>query len=180
MRWQGAARRRLPRGLSMLVVTTLLGAMFAVAPGPATARDRRVGAVHASFTKWIVSEPANPPSFAGVLMSGAVSGDVGNGRYVGQVLRDDLSDPGFWHAEALYGFFGSQHSFVAKLRITEDDTIDPATAQLAGYVLVGWHHGQRVRGDYTVMDPCPIPTPGNVEGNVCFQGELTIGPGLAR
>jgi hypothetical protein len=155
-------------------IATFVATGVAVSPA-ASAHDGHDHAAHVTFTKWIVTEPANPPSFAGVLMSGVVGGDVGKGRYVGTVLGDNLNDPGFWHARALYGFFGHQHAFVAKLRITENDTTDPATATLRGTVLAGWRDHQAVRGVYTVMDPCPLRTPGNVEGRVCFQGKLTIG-----
>ncbi|HEX4471666.1 MAG TPA: hypothetical protein VH085_06835 [Nocardioides sp.] len=180
-----SARRLVNRRLRLvaaLIATILASSWVAVSPGSASTLGHHHGAphgtphstAHVTFTKWIVTQPANPPSLAGVLMRGVVGGAVGNGTYVGTVLNDDLSDPGFWHADALYGFFGHRHSFIARLRITENDTVDPATAVLRGVVIAGWRHDQRVHGVYTTMDPCPMPTPGNVLGRVCFQGSLAI------
>ncbi len=168
-----------------LVVPLLVAALavtgVAVSPSTASAQENgHRGATRVTFTKWVVTQPANPPSFAGVLMTGIVGGGVGEGEYVGTVLSDDLSDPGFWHARALYGFFGHRHAFIANLQITENDTTSPATAVLTGVVVAGWRHDERVRGAYTVMDPCPIPTPGNVAGSVCFQGSVTIGSARSR
>ncbi len=166
-----------------LVVPVLVAALaamgVAVSPGTSSAHDGHLGTAKVTFTKWVVTQPANPPSLVGVLMTGVVGGAVGDGKYAGTVLSDDLSDPGFWHARALYGFFGHQHAFIANLQITENDTTTPATAVLTGVVIAGWRHDQRVRGAYTAMDPCPIPTPGNVAGRVCFQGSLTINPALS-
>jgi len=163
-----------------LLVAALAATGVAVSPSTASAQDGHHGATQVTFTKWVVTQPANPPSFVGVLMTGIVGGSVGEGKYVGTVLGDDLSDPGFWHARALYGFFGHQHAFIANLQITENDTTSPATAVLTGVVVAGWRHDERVRGAYTVMDPCPIPTPGNVLGSVCFQGSVTLGPARGR
>ncbi len=173
MRRRQPATRRL-RVLVPALLGVLLTAGAAVSPAASAHDNHRPGAARVSFTKWVVTEPASPPSFAGVLMDGVVGGAVGNGQYVGTVLADDLSDPGFWHAQALYGFYGARHSFVANLQITENDTLSPATAMITGVVLAGWRQGGSVHGTYTVMNACPIPTPGNVLGTVCFQGHLTI------
>jgi hypothetical protein len=34
--------------------------------------------------------------------------------------------------------------------------------------------GARVTGEYTMLDPCPIPTSNNAFGSVCFQGSLHL------
>ena len=93
----------------------------------------------------------------------------------GKVIRDDTtSKPGFWLGQALYGFNGSKHSFVAYNFITENDTTSPVTATIRGVVIQGWMRGARVTGEYTRWGSCPIPTPGNVLGSVCFQGTLHL------
>lgn len=129
------------------------------------------------FTKWVTSLPADPSTLAGVSMAGVVGGDVGPGVFAGKVIRDDTtSKPGFWLGQALYGFNGSKHSFVAYNFITEDDR-DPSsiTATIRGVVIQGWMRGARVSGEYTQFDTCPIePTLGNVFGSVCFQGTLHL------
>ena len=91
----------------------------------------------------------------------------------GKVIRDDMTKPGFWLAQALYGFKGSKHSFVAYNFITENHTTNTAT--IRGVVILGtWMRGARVTGEYTVKNPCPIPTEDNVFGSVCFQGTLHL------
>jgi hypothetical protein len=127
-----------------------------------------------TFTKWITSLPANPPSSAGVSMAGVVGGAVGEGRYAGFVISDDLSVPGFWFGHARYEFHGEEHSFIADVHVTENDTTNPATAVITGVVTRGWLKGAPLTGEYTVMPVCPIATPGNVFGTLCFQGTLHI------
>ncbi len=128
-----------------------------------------------TFTKWVTSNPVNSSTLAGVSMTGVVGGDVGPGVFRGAVTRDDSkSKPNFWLAQALYGFNGGEHSFVAYNFITENDKANPVTARIRGIVNGGWMTGARVSGEYTQLDPCPVPTPGNVFGRVCFQGTLHL------
>jgi hypothetical protein len=128
-----------------------------------------------TFTKWVTSLPGDPSTMAGISMAGVVGGDVGPGVFAGKVIRDDTtSKPGFWLAQALYGFNGSKHSFVAYNFVTENDTTSPVTATIRGVVIQGWMRGARVTGEYMRWDTCPIPTPGNVFGSVCFQGTLHL------
>lgn len=128
-----------------------------------------------TFTKWVTSEPVNSSTLAGVSMTGVVAGDVGHGVFAGAVISDDTkSKPDFWLAQALYGFNGSKRSFVAYNFITENDKANPVTARIRGIVTGGWMIGARVSGEYTQRDPCPVPTPGNVFGRVCFQGTLHL------
>ena len=132
-----------------------------------------------TFTKWIISPPADPSTLAGVLMAGVVGGDVGPGRYAGQVISDDTtSQPGFWLGHARYEFHGHKHTFVADLHITEDDRSPTLiTATIEGVVTRGWLKGARVTGQYRQWDTCAIATPGNVLGTVCFEGALHLEPG---
>jgi len=164
-----------------LVLAVVLTAGFAVtaragAAGKASSdggSNRRN--VDVTFTKWVTSPPDDPSTLAGISMAGVVGGDVGQGTYSGMVMSDDTtSRSGFWLAQALYGFRGSKHSFVAHNLITEDDTATPITGTIRGYVVSGWMNGAIVTGEYTRLDPCPIPTPGNVLGAVCFQGTLHL------
>ena len=164
-----------------LMLAVILAAGFAVTAQAGTAGkassdgggDRRNADV--TFTKWVTSLPDDPSTFAGISMAGVVGGDVGQGTYSGMVISDDTtSRPGFWLAQALYGFKGSKHSFVAHNLIAEDHTTSPITATIRGFVVSGWMMGARVTGGYTVLDPCPIPTPGNVLGTTCFQGTLHL------
>lgn len=128
-----------------------------------------------TFTKWVTTKPVDSSTLAGVAMTGVVGGGVGPGVFLGAVTRDDTkSKPDFWLAQALYGFNGSEHSFVAYSFITENDNANPVTARIRGIVTGGWMTGARVSGQYTQRDPCPVPTPGNVFGRVCFQGALHL------
>ena len=99
----------------------------------------------------------------------------GPGTFAGIVLTEDTtSRPTFWLARALYGFFGSKHYFVAFNHVTENDGATPITASIRGVVIAGWMKGARVRGEYTLLDTCPIPTPGNVFAPSCLQGTLHL------
>lgn len=168
--------RRIAFGLAL--VAGLAIQSIAVSPGVALAdggRDHHRRAADVTFTKWIISLPADPSTQAGVLMAGVVGGDVGLGRYAGLIFSDDTtSRPGFWLGQVRYEFHGSKHSFVADLRITEDDRTLPTTATIRGVVTRGWLKGARVTGQYTVVDSCPIPTPGNVYPPSCIPGSLHL------
>ena len=108
-------------------------------------------------------------------MAGVVAGDAGSGSFAGEVLSGDTtSEPGFWLAHVRYEVNGSKHSFVTDVRVTEDDTKLPITATISGIVTQGWLKGTRVTGEYTQIDSCPIPTPGNVFGTICWQGTLHV------
>jgi hypothetical protein len=164
-----------------LLLAVVLAAGFAVTAQAGTAgkassdggRDRRSADV--TFTKWVTSPPDDPSTLAGISMAGVVGGAVGQGTYTGMVISDDTtSRPGFWLAQALYGFMGSKHSFVAHSLITEDQTSSSITATIRGFVVSGWMKGAIVTGGYTLLDPCPIPTPGNVFGSICFRGTLQL------
>jgi hypothetical protein len=87
-----------------------------------------------------------------------------------------LSVPGFWLAHARYEFHGKNHTFIAQLFITEDDRPGPAygTAVIVGRVTEGWMKGAFVTGGYKTFDKCPIATPRNVLGTVCFKGTLHL------
>jgi hypothetical protein len=164
-----------------LTLALAVAASFAVVAqarptaGGSPAGDRNHRSADVTFTKWVTSLPADPSTLAGVSMAGVVGGDVGPGVYAGKVISDDTtSKPGFWLGQALYGFNGSKHSFVAYNFITENDTTTPITATIRGVVIQGWMTGARVTGEYRQWDTCPIPTPGNVFGSVCFQGTLHL------
>jgi hypothetical protein len=159
-----------------LVMSPAVAAQAHPATGGLPDGGRPVRSADVTFTKWVIALPTDPSTtLAGTSMTGIVGGDVGSGTYAGMVLEDDrASMPGFWLAEAQYGFFGSAHSFVAHNSITENDTTTPVTATISGVVIWGWMRGARVTGGYTLLDPCPIPTPGNVFGTACFQGSLHL------
>ena len=162
-----------------LALTVATAATFAVAaqarPAGGSPDNGRHRSADVTFTKWVTSLPADPSTLAGISMAGVVGGDVGPGVYAGKVIRDDTtSKPGFWLAQALYGFNGSKHSFVAYNFITQDNTTSPITGTIRGVVIHGWMRGARVTGEYTRLGTCPMPTPGSVFGSVCFQGTLHL------
>jgi hypothetical protein len=160
-----------------LVVGTVASLSAVTQAGPAAGLHRggEYRRAEITFTKWVTSQPAGPATLAGAAMTGVVGGDVGRGAFEGAVTRDDTtSRPGFWLAQALYGFNGPEHSFVAYNFIKEDDRATPVTATIHGIVVGGWMAGARVSGEYKQRDPCPIATPGNVFGHVCFQGTLHL------
>jgi hypothetical protein len=144
--------------------------------GGSLASDRNDRSADVTFTKWVTSPSVDTSTAAGSGMAGVVGGDVGQGVYAGIVVKDDTtSKPHYWLGQALYGFFGSEHSFVANNSITEDDR-DPNAikATIRGVVIMGWMKGARVTGEYTQFDNCPIPTPGNILHDMCFRGTLHL------
>ena len=158
----------------MLVLVAAFVALSAFGPAQLALAD--AGGVNghsfdSTFTKWVTS-PGTPPVLLN--MVGVVGGDVGDGTYSGEVLSMDTVG-NFTMIVALYHFHGSKHSFTARLNVTQDNTL--GTAALTGMVTDGWQTGAPVTGEYTVLDPCPIPTPGNILGTVCFQGALHINRG---
>jgi hypothetical protein len=163
--------------VAVAVATATSLAVVAQARTAGTARpdgSRGQRSADVTFTKWLTSLP-NAPSAAGASMAGVVGGDVGPGTFAGIVFTEDTtSRPGFWLARAFYGFIGSKHSFVAYNHITENDGVSPITATIRGVVIAGWMKGARVTGEYTLLETCPIPTPGNVFAPSCFQGTLHL------
>jgi hypothetical protein len=116
-----------------------------------------------TFTKWLVSAAGG--------MEGVVGGDVGTGTYAGQILS--LVDDGTTTAiVADYHINGRKHSLTARVNVAQSDAT--GVAAITGVVTKGWLKGARLTGEYTVMPVCPIATPGNVLGTLCFQGTLHI------
>ena len=74
--------------------------------------------------------------------------------------------------QALYHFNGSKHAFTADLTVTQDDSA--GTATITGQVTEGWLKGASLTGEYTVLAVCPLETPDNVYGTLCFQGALHV------
>ena len=126
-----------------------------------------------TFTKWVTS-PGTPPVLLN--MVGVVGGDVGEGTFTGEVLSDS-SVGDIETIVPLYHFNGSHHSFTALLTVTLDNSV--GTATITGQVTEGWLKGAAVTGEFTTMAVCPIATPGNMFGTLCWQGALHVhrGPG---
>lgn len=155
------------KGWSILLVLVLV----ATSAGAALAYsgNARGHTFDNTFTKWVVSWPPTPDVPAN--MVGVVGGDVGPGTYTGEVLSANTVD-NMTSIHALYHFNGSKHAFTADLNVTQDESA--GTATIAGYVTEGWLKGASVTGEYNVFAVCPISTPGNAFGTLCFQGTLHI------
>lgn len=170
------------RTKSLAIAMTAVVATLSLLLGSSAAQSnggrhhRQHHGADATFTKWATTPPPDPSTAAGTLMTGVVGGDVGRGRYAGEIISDDTtSRPGFWLGHVTYEFHGHKHTFIADLHITEDDrTPSLITATIEGVVTEGWFEGAHVTGQYRQWDTCPIPTPGNIYGAVCFQGTLHL------
>lgn len=167
------------KGWRMLCALTLVAAfapLSALGPTPVALADEGGGKGHTfnvTFTIWMTAMPANPPSFAGVPLAGVVGGAVGNGSLAALVLSNDLSlEPGFWLGYSQFKVYGEDHSFIADVHETQDNTT--LHAMITGVVTQGWLKGAYLTGEYTGTPACPIATPGNVFGTLCFQGTLHI------
>jgi hypothetical protein len=121
-----------------------------------------------TFTKWVIS-PGTPPVL--VNMVGVVGGDVGDGTFTGEVLSDSTVG-NIETIVPLYHFNGNRHSFTALVTVTLDNSV--GTATITGVVTEGWLKGAPVTGEFTTMAVCPIATPGNLFGTLCWQGALHV------
>src|SRR5215207_8963525 len=162
-----AAKNQLFKGwsilLGLMLVATTAGAALAYNS------DAKGHTFDDTFTKWVTT---SPPA-AGVVanMVGAVGGDVGPGTYTGEVLSVNTVG-NITSIKALYHFNGSKHTFTAALNVTQDESA--GTATITGQVTEGWLKGASVTGEYTVLAVCPLDTPDNAYGTVCFQGVLHV------
>lgn len=160
------------RSIGLIVVLVVLVAGFAILAsslGWLTASAANNNA-NAAFTKWVTTAGTAPVVFN---MAGVVSGDVGGGKYAGEVINLDQSTPGITKIEALYHMNGGTHQFTADLHITQDDK--KGTAVIEGVITDGWLKGAKVQGEYTVIAPCGIiNAQQGAFGDACFQGTLHI------
>ncbi len=149
--------------LALVLVATTAGAALAYST------DAKGHTFDDTFTKWVITSSPAP----GVLfnMMGVVGGDVGPGTYTGEVISANTVG-NITSIKALYHFNGSKHAFTAELTITQDESA--GTATIAGYVTEGWLKGASVTGEYTVLAVCPLETPDNAQGAVCYQGTLHV------
>jgi hypothetical protein len=115
-----------------------------------------------TFTKWVTTFPN---------MVGVVGGDVGVGTYTGEMIEYNPGDD-ITTIHALYHFNGSKHAFTADVNIIQDN--QKGTATITGEVTEGWLKGASVTGEYNVLPECPIETPDNAFGTMCFQGTLHV------
>ena len=149
--------------LAVALVATIAGAALA---SNSNAKGRTFDS---TFTKWVTTSPPAPEVIAN--MAGVVDGAVGPGTYQGEIIS--MNPVGnITTIEALYHFNGSKHAFTAELTVTQDESA--GTATISGYVTEGWLKGASVTGEYNVLADCPIDTPDNAFGTLCFQGTLHV------
>ena len=152
--------------LALVLVATSAGVALAYS------NDPRGHTFDNTFTKWVTSWPQTPPTKdMPANMVGIVGGDVGAGTYTGEVISTNTVG-NITSIEAFYHFNGSKHTFTAQLNVTQDESA--GTATITGHITEGWLRGASVTGEYTVLAVCPIETPDNVFGTVCFQGTLHV------
>jgi hypothetical protein len=149
--------------LVLVLVATTAGAALAAS------NDPRGHTFDDTFTKWVTTSPPGPGIVAN--MVGVVGGDVGPGTYTGEVISVNTVG-NITSIQALYHFNGSKHAFTAELNVTQDESA--GTAVITGHVTDGWLKGASVTGGYTVLAVCPMETPDNAYGTLCFQGALHV------
>ena len=149
--------------LVFVLVATTAGATLAYNS------DHKGHTFDSTFTKWVTTSQPAPGVIANMI--GVVDGDVGPGIYTGEVLS--LNTVGnIISIHALYHFNGSKHAFTADLNVTQNESA--GTATIIGSVTDGWLKGASVTGEYTVLTVCPIETPNNAGGTMCYQGTLHV------
>ena len=149
--------------LVLVLVATTAGAVLA------DSSDPRGHTFDDTFTKWVITAPPAPGVLAN--MTGIVGGNVGPGTYTGEVLSVNTVG-NITSIHALYHFNGSKHAFTADLNVTQDESA--GTATITGHVTEGWLNGASVTGEYKVLAVCPLETPDNAYGTLCFQGTLHV------
>jgi len=157
--------------VSLAVIAGAAGLTLSTTPSMVSADS--AGNADVTFTKWVTSAKTLPWDMAGV-----VGGDAGPGAFAGEVLSSDMIANGTINViHAHYHINGGTRQLTADLLVIENEQTNTAVSN--GIVTDGWMEGARVQGEYTVMSACPIATPHNVLGTVCFQGSLHIVPGPA-
>ena len=157
--------------LVVIVMVAALAAPFAVGPTQMALADKsgqNGRTFQVIFTKWVTSPGVAPVLFN---MAGVVSGDVGGGQFVGEVLELTPTEAATT-IKALYHLNGGTHQLTAQLTVVQDNKA--GTAVLKGVVTDGWMKGAKVRGTYQVIAPCGILNANGPFGDVCFQGTLRI------
>ena len=149
--------------LVLVLVATTAGAVLA------DSSDPRGHTFDDTFTKWVITAPPAPGVLAN--MTGIVGGNVGPGTYTGEVLSVNTVG-NITSIHARYHFNGSKHAFTADLNVTQDELA--GTATIIGHVTEGWLNGASVTGEYIVLAVCPMETPDNAYGTLCFQGTLHV------
>ena len=104
-------------------VTLALGAGPASADGGRAHRD-----AENTFTKYISSFPD---------MAGVVGGAVGDGAYAGEITTLTVTATALV-IDADYHFYGSIHTFSARVHIVQTGFADGSTAVITGRVTEGW------------------------------------------
>ena len=117
------------------------------------------------FTKWVTGAGTAPVLFN---MAGVVSGDVGPGLFVGEILeRSGTATTA--NITALYHINGGTRQFTARLSIVMVN----GTAGINGVVTDGWMKDASVSGNYQRIAPSGIINTANGTG-AAFQGMLNI------
>jgi hypothetical protein len=161
-----ATRIRLSRGWGIALGLVLVVAISGLAACSGSVSGQTFDD---TFTKWVTTSP--PAADVVGNMVGVVGGDVGPGTYAGEILSMNTVD-NTTTIHALYHFNGSQHAFTADNTIIQDEST--GTATITGQVTDGWLKGGSVTGEYEVLAVCPMETPDNAYGTVCFQGVLHV------
>jgi hypothetical protein len=152
------------RLVTLVLIAGVAGLTLSIGPPVASADSGG----NVTFTKWVTNATAFPWDMAGV-----VGGDVGTGGFVGEVLSVDTIDNGSIKVlHAHYHINGGSQQLTADLLVTQYN--QTGMAVFNGVVTDGWLTGAQVHGEYAVLDPCPMPTPGNI-GTACFRGVLRVG-----
>jgi hypothetical protein len=156
---------------ALVLVASLAATSTALAMQATTADSSRDGGnAQVIFTKWVTSQGDGDPVLLN--MAGVVSGDVGGGQFVGEVLKYTPTED-TTTIEALYHLNGGAHQLTAQLTVVQDN--NAGTAVIRGVVTDGWMKGAKVRGAYQVIAPCGILNVAtDLSGDVCFQGTLRI------
>lgn len=162
--------KRMTAIFALVLIASTAAPTLSMKPGVASAASS--GKVKATFTKWVIGDVlAGDTTSDQADMIGVVGGKSGPGFFFGEILNmNTIGTTTTIHA--VYHINGSKWPFVADVTITQNNST--GVASITGTVTAGALSGANVSGEYKVMSSCPVPTPGNIYGTVCFQGSLTV------
>ncbi|MGZ8940180.1 MAG: hypothetical protein ACXW32_13315 [Limisphaerales bacterium] len=128
--------------------------------------DRHRGTIKVNWTKHATEffSPLGPTGLFATI-AGSAGGDIGAGNVTGEAFRPNPQPDGSLVFEAVYHFYGTEHSFTVHWNIVQKPD---QSGVMRGVVTDGWMKGHKVAATYTGY-ACDQGV-----NQFCFDGALEI------
>ncbi len=128
--------------------------------------DQHHRAIKVNWTKHVTEfvTPVGPTGLFGTI-AGIASGDIGEGNVTGEAFNAAPQADGSLVFDAVYHFYGTEHSFTVHWDIVQQPD---ASGAMVGVITDGWMKGRNVVASYTGY-PCTQGV-----NHFCFDGSLEI------